>query len=101
MLIFIFFGSTVDEERCIILIFPILFNSQLDQSGRASTDSGATCQKLKGDLQAVFNVLPKDMQQLLLFNPQRAALLKGAPEHTKLPGRPLIQVGVVSSTSPR
>ncbi|KAL6281552.1 hypothetical protein ACE6H2_018433 [Prunus campanulata] len=79
----------------------ILEEIQLGQSGRASTDSGATCQKLKGDLQAVFNVLPKDMQQLLLFNPQRAALLKGAPEHTKLPGRPLIQVGVVSTTSPR
>ncbi|KAF9593656.1 hypothetical protein IFM89_024473 [Coptis chinensis] len=32
---------------------------------------------LKGDLQAVFKVLPKDMQQLLLFNPQTAALLQG------------------------
>ncbi|GKU95041.1 hypothetical protein SLEP1_g8451 [Rubroshorea leprosula] len=56
------------------------------------------CQKLKVDLQAVFNVLPKDMQQLLLLNPQRAALLQGSPELTKLPGRPSIQVGVAPST---
>jgi hypothetical protein len=74
---------------------------QLQQSGRASADSASTCQKLKGDLQAVFYVLPKDMQQLLLLNPQRAALLQGSSDPTKLPGRPLVQVGVVSSTSPR
>lgn len=74
---------------------------QLQQSGRASADSASTCQKLKGDLQAVFYVLPKDMQQLLLLNPQRASLLQGSSEPTKLPGRPLVQVGVVSSTSPR
>ncbi|XP_059640577.1 uncharacterized protein LOC132282804 [Cornus florida] len=46
------------------------------QSQRADADSAATCQKLKGDLQAVFNVLPKDIQQLLLMNPQRVALLQ-------------------------
>lgn len=74
---------------------------QLQQSGKASADSVSTCQKLNGDLQAVFNVLPKDMQQLLLLKPQSAALLQGSPELTKLPGRPLVQVGVVSSTSPR
>lgn len=74
---------------------------QLQQSGKASADSVSTCQKLNGDLQAVFNVLPKDMQQLLLLKPQSAALLQGSPEPTKLPGRPLVQVGVVSSTSPR
>ncbi|KAG6627430.1 protein DENND6B isoform X1 [Carya illinoinensis] len=76
-------------------------SSQLQQSGRASADSASSCQKLKGDLRTVFSVLPKDMQQLLLFNPQRAALLQGSSELTKLPGRPLVQVGVVSSTSPR
>ncbi|KAL5544716.1 hypothetical protein UlMin_008500 [Ulmus minor] len=79
----------------------ILGELQLQQSGKASADSTATYQKLKGDLWAVFNVLPKDMQQLLLMNPERAALLQGNPEQTKLPGRPLIQVGVISSTSPR
>lgn len=82
----------------------ILGETQLQQSGSDrtdSTDSAATCQKLKGDLQAVFNVLPKDMQQLLLLNPQRAALLKGTPEDPKFPGRLPIQVGVVSPTSPR
>ncbi|KAG7944517.1 hypothetical protein I3843_15G106100 [Carya illinoinensis] len=79
----------------------LLEELQLQQSGRASADSASSCQKLKGDLRTVFSVLPKDMQQLLLFNPQRAALLQGSSELTKLPGRPLVQVGVVSSTSPR
>lgn len=40
-----------------------------------SADTEATCEKLKGDLQALFNVLPKDMQELLLMNPQTARLL--------------------------
>ncbi|EOY20935.1 hypothetical protein QUC31_007106 [Theobroma cacao] len=81
----------------------LLGEIQLQQSGRAVADSAAMCQKLKGDLQTVFNLLPKDMQQLLLLNPQRAALLQGnsSPELTKLPGRPSIQVGVISSNSPR
>ncbi|KAK8324798.1 hypothetical protein V6Z12_A11G007000 [Gossypium hirsutum] len=81
----------------------LLGEMQLQQSGRAISDSAAMCQKLKGDLQAVFNVLPNDMQQLLLLNPQRAALLQGSSnsELTKLPGRPSIQVGIVSSNSPR
>ncbi|XP_015883028.2 uncharacterized protein LOC107418857 [Ziziphus jujuba] len=77
----------------------ILGEIQLQQSGKASADSIATCQKLKGDLQAVFHVLPKDMQQLLLLNPEREALLQGSSERTKLPGRPLIEV-VLSSTTP-
>lgn len=79
----------------------LLGEMQLQQSGRASADSASACLKLKGDLQKVFYVLPKDMQQLLLVNPQRAALLQAIPEQTKLPGRPLVHVGVVSSTSPR
>lgn len=37
-----------------------------------------SCKKLQGDLLAVFNVLPEDMQQLLLMNPERAALVQGA-----------------------
>ncbi|KAM7471156.1 hypothetical protein LguiA_009339 [Lonicera macranthoides] len=44
-----------------------------------SEDYESTCEKLKGDLQVVFNVLPMDMQQLLLMNPQRAALF---PQHS-------------------
>ncbi|XP_059661640.1 uncharacterized protein LOC132307792 [Cornus florida] len=52
------------------------------QSESAEAVSAATCQKLKGDLQAVFNVLPKDTQQLLLMNPQRATLLLGSSERT-------------------
>ncbi|XP_058080119.1 uncharacterized protein LOC131228243 isoform X2 [Magnolia sinica] len=68
------------------------------QSGKGNADSAVACQKLKGDLQTVFNVLPKDMQQLLLFNPQRAALLQGSTELTKLPGGPSVHVGVVPDT---
>ncbi|XP_047148440.1 protein DENND6A-like isoform X2 [Vigna umbellata] len=74
---------------------------EIQQSGRGGVDSMATCRKLKIDLQAVFHVLSKDMQQLLLSNPERASLLQGSLESPKLPGRPLIQVAVVSSTSPR
>lgn len=95
-------GIYVDGDTIAVCIFfNITCDLQLQQSGKASGDSTATYQKLKGDLQALFNVLPKDMQQLLLLNPERAALLQGSPEHTKLPGRPLIQVGAMPSTSPR
>lgn len=54
----------------------LLGELQLQQSGKGGQDSIAICQKLKGDLQALFNVLPKDMQQLLLMNPERAALVQ-------------------------
>lgn len=92
----------VDEDTILVFLpFFIVCYCQLQQSGKASADSIATCQKLKGDLRAVFYVLPKDMQQLLLLNPERAALLQGSSEPTKLPGRPLIQVGVLSTTTPR
>lgn len=74
---------------------------QLLQTGKGGADSAATCKKLKKDLRVVFNVLPKDMQQLLLMNPERAALLQEIPEQIKLPGRPSLQIGPVSSTSPR
>lgn len=77
-------------------------NLQLLQSERGNPDSAATFQKLKGDLQAVFNLLPKDMQQLLLLNPQKAALLQGSLEVTELPpGHQTTEVGVVASASPR
>ncbi|KAM7267227.1 hypothetical protein ACFE04_009393 [Oxalis oulophora] len=72
----------------------VLEEMQLQQLGKASADSVATCQKLKGDLQVVFSVLPKDMQQLLLANPQKASLLQN-PETAKLPGRPTLQVGII------
>ncbi|KAL9243346.1 hypothetical protein vseg_017244 [Gypsophila vaccaria] len=44
-------------------------------AGTSREESLKSLQKLQGDLQAVFDVLPKDMQQLLLMNPDRAALL--------------------------
>ncbi|KAJ4821931.1 hypothetical protein Tsubulata_041966 [Turnera subulata] len=74
---------------------------QLQQSGKGGADSAATSQKLKKDLQVVFQVLPKDMQELLLMNPDRAALLGGIPEQIKLPGHPTLGIGNLSSTSPR
>lgn len=43
--------------------------------------------KLRGDLRILYDALPRDMQQLLLFMPQRAALLQGGREPAKLPGR--------------
>nr|KYP40126.1 Protein FAM116B family [Cajanus cajan] len=79
----------------------LLREIQLQQSGKGTVASMATSQKLRADLQAVFHVLSKDMQQLMLSNPERASLLQGSSELTKLPGRPLIQVAVVSPTSPR
>ncbi|KAF6137232.1 hypothetical protein GIB67_036269 [Kingdonia uniflora] len=59
---------------------------EMQQAEKGVIDSGAVCLKLKGDLQAVFNVLPKDTQLLLLSNPQRASLLEGSLQLAKLPG---------------
>ncbi|KAL6576391.1 hypothetical protein OROHE_000172 [Orobanche hederae] len=49
---------------------------QVLEYGRANEDTAAVCKKLKNDLQTVFNVLPKDMQQLLIMNTERASLLQ-------------------------
>ncbi|KAL3529317.1 hypothetical protein ACH5RR_008639 [Cinchona calisaya] len=68
------------------------------QAGSANEDSKADSQKLKGDLLAVFNVLPKE---LLLMNPQRAALLQETPECKDLPKEPFVQTAVQFSSSPR
>ncbi|KAH0938465.1 hypothetical protein HID58_005926 [Brassica napus] len=53
---------------------------KLRESGGGSADSEASFEKLKKDLQAVFSVLPRDMQELLLSNPQRASLLQDPSE---------------------
>ncbi|KAF9595918.1 hypothetical protein IFM89_006199, partial [Coptis chinensis] len=80
---------------------PFLNKNIIDYGGRRVVQTLWLCaKKLKGDLQVVFKVLPKDMQQLLLFNPQTAALLQGGLEVTKVPGHPSIQVEVVSPHSP-
>lgn len=55
---------------------------QLQQSGNARADSATACEKLKGDQEAVFNVLPKDMQQLMLCNPKWASLFQASREPT-------------------
>ncbi|KAK4804026.1 hypothetical protein SAY86_003843 [Trapa natans] len=49
--------------------------TQMQESGKGSKDSAATCSKLRDDLRVVFNVLPRDMQELLVMNPETAALL--------------------------
>ncbi|MCE3216236.1 hypothetical protein HAX54_005665 [Datura stramonium] len=49
---------------------------ELQQSTTIEAGSDATSSKLREDLQAVFSVLPKDMQQLMLMNPERAALVQ-------------------------
>lgn len=73
--------------------------AEIQLSGGGNADSTLACHKLKGDLQAVFNILPKDMQQLLLFNPKKAALIQGkisiGEQSMKLPGHPVL------SESPR
>ncbi|ERM95815.1 protein DENND6A isoform X1 [Amborella trichopoda] len=80
----------------------ILGEIQVQQAGKGDTDSARACQKLKSDLKTVFNTLPKDTQQLLIFNPQCAALLQGSLELTRLPGRPSVLLSETSlSSSPR
>lgn len=75
----------------------LLGEMQLQQSGGGSADnSAAACEKLKGDLQAMFNVLPKDMQQLMLCNPKRAALLQASQEPAELPS---VHGALVSETT--
>ncbi|OIW19714.1 hypothetical protein TanjilG_18524 [Lupinus angustifolius] len=58
----------------------VKYNYQLQQSGNGGVDSMATCHKLMRDLQAVFHVLSRDTQDLVLSKPQRASLLKVSPE---------------------
>ncbi|KAL3512289.1 hypothetical protein ACH5RR_025006 [Cinchona calisaya] len=76
------------------------------QTGGANVDSESGSQKLRGDLLAMFNVLPKDMQELLLMNPHRAALLQETPESNEsesneLPKQPLVQRDDLFHNSPR
>ncbi|KAK9115814.1 hypothetical protein Sjap_014761 [Stephania japonica] len=68
------------------------------QLRKGTADSSVVCQKLKGDLQAMFTVLPKDMQEILLFNPLMVALLQGSLELTKLPGRPSVAIAANDTT---
>ncbi|KAK2968365.1 hypothetical protein RJ640_019503 [Escallonia rubra] len=75
--------QAMDLAISLLFTFTISFNRLLQQTGSANEDLGTTCQKLKGDLQAMFSVLPKDTQQLLLMNTQRAGLLQGSNEQTR------------------
>ncbi|KAJ1686880.1 hypothetical protein LUZ63_018270 [Rhynchospora breviuscula] len=60
-----------------------LFNSveryllrEIESYESGARGSVAACDKLKMDLQAVYCVLPKDTQELLVSNPKRASLLQ-------------------------
>lgn len=54
----------------------------------ARSSAPPSCAKLRADLRVLYDALPRDMQQLLLFTPQRAALLQGSREPSlKVPGR--------------
>ncbi|KAH7430323.1 hypothetical protein KP509_09G093300 [Ceratopteris richardii] len=72
---------------------------EMQRAGVGGTDSPA-CSKLRGDLRTIFNVLPADMQQLMVFNPQKAALLQGSKEFVKVPGRLSVLVSKSSESSP-
>lgn len=71
----------------------------LQRAGIGGTDSPA-CQKLRSDLRTIFNALPLDMQQLMVFNPQKAALLQGSKEFVKLPGRLSVLVSKSTESPP-
>ncbi|KAL0415881.1 UNVERIFIED_CONTAM: hypothetical protein Slati_3420000 [Sesamum latifolium] len=64
------------------------------QYGIANEGTEAVCEKLKKDLKTVFSVLPKDMQQLLIMNPERASLLQENHECSDLPKHTLLPDGV-------
>lgn len=70
------------------------------QSGNADADIVATSQKME-DLQALFPMMPKDMQELILMNPQKASLLQETQKMTNLTVQPVTQNGVLASHSPR
>ncbi|KAG8379375.1 hypothetical protein BUALT_Bualt07G0082100 [Buddleja alternifolia] len=59
--------------------------TEATQYGRANEDTEAVCEKLKKHLKSVFKVLPKDVQQLLIMNPERASLLEESNQSSDLP----------------
>ncbi|XP_075503442.1 uncharacterized protein LOC142540887 [Primulina tabacum] len=65
--------------------------------GKTNEDTEDVCMKLKKDLQIVFEVLPKDLQQLLIMNPCRASLLRESLDCSDLPGHPVPTVDVSSA----
>lgn len=57
----------------------------LQRAGLGDTET-QTVKKLRSDLRTIFNSLPKDVQQMLLTNPQRAGhLQQGAPATRETP----------------
>jgi len=58
----------------------------LQRAGLSNTET-QTVTKLRSDMRTIFNLLPNDVQQMLLTNPQRAGLLKGVQEVSKVPAK--------------
>lgn len=58
----------------------------LQRAGLTNTET-QTVRKLRSDLRKIFNLLPQDVQQMLLTSPNRAGLLQGGREVPKGPGK--------------
>jgi len=60
----------------------------LQRAGLANTET-EVIKKLRSDLRTIFNLLPSDVQQMLLTNPQRAGHLQAtvAREIPKVPAK--------------
>ncbi|XP_024391056.1 uncharacterized protein [Physcomitrium patens] len=71
----------------------------LQRAGLANTET-QTIKKLRSDLHTIFNLLPNDVQQMLLTNPQRASHLQwDRPENSKAPEKPSSRFGLFWPTS--
>ncbi|KAJ7550201.1 hypothetical protein O6H91_07G088200 [Diphasiastrum complanatum] len=89
------FLSKMSEVEVIDMFHAVVRHllAEMQMLPRAGMNMEASiCQKLRNDLKIIYSLLPRDMQQLLLCNPQHAALLQAQREFTKLPGRPAIQM---------
>ncbi|KAJ7518631.1 hypothetical protein O6H91_20G001200 [Diphasiastrum complanatum] len=87
------FLSKLSEVEIVDLFHAVVRHLLADMQRAGLVNMEASiCQKLRNDLRIIYNLLPRDMQQLLLCNPQHAALLQIAREFTRLPGRLPIQM---------
>eukprot|EP00850_Spirogloea_muscicola_P017288 SM000147S01107 [mRNA] locus=s147:47283:48238:- [translate_table: standard] len=85
--------STV--ERHLLLEIQAVSGKGGPATGMAPATGGepAIMLKLRADLRAIYDALPRDMQQMLLFTPHRAALLQvGATQPHR---RPAVEVGAL------
>ncbi len=55
---------------------------------RRMLQAGARVTALRRGLGAVYEAMPRDLQQTMLSSPARAALLQSLSDHTRVPGQP-------------